>query len=138
MTLILPGIPKDKGEVKKLLKDVTPKGIFHALIEQFVFSDDNPLQITNDNATFQERLCRLEKKIWFTSYSLKESKLIKYAWYGSQLKQVENLSKDALMDYLVHNAFNFDAPLIIPQWAWEKSKELGLSPNQLFTGYKEE
>ena len=49
---LLPGIPKDKGEVKKLLKDVTPKGIFHA-VEQFVFPDDNPLQITNDNATFQ-------------------------------------------------------------------------------------
>ena len=38
------------------------------------------------------------------------------------------------MDYLAHNAFNFDSPLIVPQWAWEKSKELGLSPNQLFTG----
>ena len=64
----------------------------------------------------------------------KESKLIKYTWYGSQLKQVENLSKDALMDYLAHNAFNFDAPLVVPQWAWEKSKELGMTPNQLFTG----
>ena len=38
------------------------------------------------------------------------------------------------MDYLAHNAFNFDAPLIVPQWAWEKSKELGMTPNQLFTG----
>ncbi len=130
---LLPGIPKDKGEVKKLLKDVTPKGIFHALIEQFVFSDDNPLQITNDNATLQRDFADWRAR-WFTSYSLKESKLIKYTWYGSQLKQVENLSKDALMDYLAHNAFNFDAPLIIPQWAWEKSKELGLSPNQLFIG----
>lgn len=130
---LLPGIPKDKGEVKKLLKDVTPKGIFHALIEQFVFPDDNPLQITNDNATFQRDFADWRAR-WFTSYSLKESKLIKYTWYGSQLKQVENLSKDALMDYLAHNAFNFDAPLIVPQWAWEKSKELGMTPNQLFTG----
>ena len=126
-------IPVDKGELKKQLKAITPKGIFHALIEQFVFSDDNPLQISNDNATFQREFEDWRAR-WFTSYSLKESKLIKYTWYGSQLRQVENLSKDSLMDYLAHNGFNLDAPLVVPQWAWDKAMELGMTPNQLLTG----
>jgi hypothetical protein len=126
-------IPVDKGELKKQLKAITPKGIFHALIEQFVFSDDNPLQISNDNATFQREFEDWRAR-WFTSYSLKESKLIKYTWYGSQLRQVENLSKDSLMDYLAHNGFNLDAPLVVPQWAWDKAMELGMTPNQLLKG----
>ena len=126
-------IPKDKGEIKKLLKQVTPKGVFHAAIEQFVFPDDNPLQIKNDNATFQRDFGDWKAR-WLTSYSLKESKYIKYTWYGSQLERVENLSKDALMDYLAHNAFNFDAPLIVPQWAFDKARELGLTNKQLFEG----
>ena len=126
-------IPIDKGELKKQLKAVTPKGIFHAFIEQFVFSDDNPLQITNDNATFQREWADWKAR-WFTSYSLRESKYIKYTWYGSQLEKVENLSKDALMDYLAHNSFNFDEPLVVPQWAWDKAMELGLTPTKLFKG----
>jgi len=127
--------PLDKGEIKKQLKAVTPKGIFHAFIEQFVFPDDNPLKITNDNGTFQRDFADWRAR-WFSSYSLKESKLIKYTWYGSQLEKMENLSKDALMDYLAHNAFNFDAPLVVPQWAWDKAMELGMSPDSLMSGLK--
>jgi len=120
-------IPMDKEEVKKTLKSITPKGIFHVLIEQFAFPDSNPLEISNDNATFQRDFSDWKAR-WLSSYSLKESKLIKYTWYGSQLERAENLSKDLLADYIAHNAFNLDAPLVVPQWAWEKAMELGYTP----------
>ena len=122
-------IPMDKEQVKKAWKQVTPKGVFHAAIEQFTYQDDNPLKITNDNGTFQRDLADWKAR-WLTSYSLKEAKLIKWTWYGSQLERATNLSKDTLADYIAHNAFNFDTPLVVPQWAWEKAMELGYTPQK--------
>jgi len=126
-------IPMDKEQVKKAWKQVTPKGVFHAAIEQFTYQDDNPFKISNDNATIQRNFSDWKAR-WLTSYSLRESKLIKWTWHNSQLERATTMEADAILDYLAHNSFKFDSPLIIPQWALDELIELGYNSEKILKG----
>ena len=147
--------PPTRGEMLDAYKAFTPK-VFHGFIEEYFtrgtvgtlkFSLSSPVisrkPLTENEPMFVSKgRARLKRELYdwysryFSSYSLKEAKILKTTFQLSMLNKSRQLTYDNVIDYAVSEMRSLPPDVALAPWIYDLANDLGYSDEQIFKSIK--
>ena len=156
-------VPPTRGEMLDAYKAFTPK-LFHGPLEEYftrgtvgtvkvgetlqnLFSLSSPIisrkPLTENEPMFVNKgRARLTREFYdwysryFSSYSLKEAKILKTTFQLSMLNKSRELTYDNLMDYAVSEVRSLPPDVAIAPWIYDLANDMGYSDQQVIKSIK--
>ena len=137
-------VPPTRGEMLDAYKAFTPK-LFHGALEEYFtrgtvlsFGDgpeNEPMFVNKGRARLKRDFYDWYSR-YFSSYSLKEAKILKTTFQLSMINKGRELTYDNLMDHAVSEIRSLPPDVAIAPWIYDLANDMGYSDQQVIKSIK--
>ena len=124
-------IPPATTTLRDAFKNVTPNSMHGLIDEWFQKNSSNPYYVSGGNARIQRNTSDRISRVFLTSYSLREARIIKVLNAQRLSDKTASLNFDKVMDFLADNYFKTGEPFIIPEFLYQYMIDLGYTDESI-------
>jgi hypothetical protein len=124
-------IPPATTTLRDAFKSVTPNSMHGLIDEWFQKNSSNPYYVSGGNARIQRSTSDKISRVFLTSYSLREARMIKVLNAQRVSDKTASLNFDKAMDFLADSYFKTGEPFIIPEFLYQYIVDLGYTDESI-------